>query len=212
MVSEPDAGFYAALAKGLQEATGDYVAYLNAGDVLHPTGLAVASDCFALPGVDWVTGYTAVCNEQAQITECWLPYRYRRNLLDCGAYGTQLPFVQQESTAWRRGLHAGVDFRILEKLRYAGDCYLWKCFASICELHVVRGVIGSFRVHEGQISEQKDVYRQELRSFSRPAAAWERAQCFIDRVLWATPERIKLLANRSTMISYDHRRRVWARR
>ena len=32
LISEPDAGLYAALAKGLQRATGDYVAYLNAGD------------------------------------------------------------------------------------------------------------------------------------------------------------------------------------
>ena len=164
-----------------------------------------------MPGVDWVTGYAAVCNERSQVTQCWLPYRYRRDLFECGAYGTLLPFVQQESTVWRRSLHAEVDFGVLEKLRFAGDCYLWKCFASKCELHVVRGLIGSFRVHRGQISEREHEYRQELRSFSRTVAAWERARCVIDRVTWAAPERIKLLANRSTLISYDHRRQMWSR-
>lgn len=211
VVSEPDSGVYAALAKGLQRATGDYVAYLNAGDLLHPAGLAIAAECFELPSVDWLTGYAAVCNEQSEVTQCWLPYRYRRSLFACGAYGTFLPFLQQESTVWRRKLHAEVDFAFLEKLRYAGDSYLWKCFASVCELYVVRGLIGSFRVHQGQISERKDEYRRELASFSRPAAAWERVQGVVDRALWAGPERLKSRANRSTLIQYDYTRQAWAR-
>jgi hypothetical protein len=99
----------------------------------------------------------------------------------------------------------------LERLRFAGDSYLWKCFAMVCELHVVRGLIGSFRVHQGQISERKDEYRQELRSFSRPASASERVQCLVDRVLWAGPERLKSWANCSTLIQYDQRRQIWAR-
>ena len=211
VVSEPDRGFYDALAKGLQRASGDYVAYLNAGDLLHPAGLAIAAECFELPGVKWLTGYAAVCNVQSQVTQCWLPYRYRRNLFACGAYGTFMPFLQQESTLWRRELHAAVDFRILENLRYAGDSYLWKCFASICDLHVVRGLIGSFRVHRGQISERIGDYRKELGSFSRPPSAGERAQGLVDRVLWAGPERLKSWANRSTLIRYDHTRQGWVR-
>ena len=43
VVSEPDTGFYAALAKGLQRVSGDYVAYLNAGDLFHAGGLAIAA-------------------------------------------------------------------------------------------------------------------------------------------------------------------------
>jgi len=209
VISEPDAGFYAALAKGLQRTTGEGVAYLNAGDVLDPAGLGIAAECFALPGVDWLTGYTAVCNERSQVTHCGLPYRYRRSLFACGAYGTFLPFLQQESTVWRRRLHAGVDFSVLQKLRYAGDSYLWKCFAALCELHVVRGLIGSFRIHQGQISERMDEYRRELKSFCRPASALERVQCLVDRALWAAPERVKAKANRSTLILYDHARQAW---
>lgn len=209
VVSEPDEGFYAALAKGLQKTTGDCVAYLNAGDVLHPAGFSIAAECFGLPGVDWLTGYTAVCNERSQITHCGLPYRYRRNLFECGAYGTFLPFLQQESTVWRRELHAAVDFRVVERLRFAGDSYLWKCFASMRELYIVQGLIGSFRVHQGQISESMDEYRRELRSFSRPPNAPERLQGLADRAMWAAPERVKALANRSTLVSYDHARQAW---
>lgn len=211
VVSEPDAGFYAALAKGLQRATGDYVAYLNAGDVLHPAGLGIAAECFELPGVDWLTGYAAIYNEKSQLTRCWLPFRYRRKLFECGAYGTLLPFLQQESTVWRRKLHASVDFGALEKLRYAGDAYLWKCFATASELHVVRGLIGGFRIHRGQISERLGDYLQELRSMSRAPSPVERIQCMAERVLWHLPERLKLSVNRATLIHYDHERQAWQR-
>jgi len=36
VISEPDGGMYDALARGLRLATGDVVAYLNAGDYYHP--------------------------------------------------------------------------------------------------------------------------------------------------------------------------------
>ncbi|MGH8130047.1 MAG: glycosyltransferase [Steroidobacteraceae bacterium] len=211
VVSRSDAGFYAGLAKGLQEAAGDYIAYLNAGDLLHPAGLDIAAECFEVPGVDWLTGYAAILNDKSQLTRCWLPYRYRRNLFACGAYGTLLPFLQQESTVWRRKLHAGVDFSFLAKLRYAGDAYLWKCFAEQSELTLVRGLIGGFRVHAGQISERVDEYLRELRTFSRPASVAERARCLVDRVLWWTPEQFKMVACGEALLRNDTATQAWRR-
>lgn len=209
VISERDNGFYAALAKGLQKATGDYVAYLNAGDFLLPGGLSIAADCFALSGVDWITGYASGCNDRSQIDRSFLPYRFRRNLLQCGAYGTVLPFMQQESTLWRRRLHETVDFRVLEKLRFAGDSYLWKCFSAVCDVYIVRGLIGVFRVHKGQISEQMERYRSELRSCSRPMTLLDWLQCAVDRPLWSAPVRVKARMNRSTMIGYDANSDAW---
>lgn len=212
VISEPDSGFYAALAKGLQRATGDYVAYLNAGDFYHPAGLGIAAECFELPDVDWLTGYAVTYNDRSQLTRCSLPFRYRKTLFECGAYGTLLPFlVQQESTVWRRSLHACVDFQFLQKLHLAGDAYLWKCFASVSELCIVRGHIGGYRVHAGQLSERRSEYLQEFISFSRPPTPMERLQCLADRFFWAMPERVKAWGNRSTMIVYDHSRQAWRR-
>jgi glycosyltransferase involved in cell wall biosynthesis len=209
VLSEPDASLYAALAKGLQCATGDYVAYLNAGDLLHPTGLTIAADCFELPGVEWLTGYGALFSDRAQLVSCWLPYRYRRSLFASGTYGLRLPFVQQESTVWRRRLHAAVDWEALGRLRYAGDAFLWRCFATAADLYVVRGLIGGFRVHAGQISERMQEYREELRGFSRAATPLERLQCLADRALWWAPEQVKLWANRETLLRYHHKRGAW---
>jgi len=211
LISEPDQGLYDALAKGLQRASGDYVAYLNAGDFFHPAGLSVALDCLALPQVDWLTGCAVAYNERSQVTRWVLPFRFRRNLFECGAYGTLLPALQQESTVWRRSLHATVDFAFLKRLRYAGDAYLWKCFAKATEPSVVRGQIGGFRIHRGQISERIDDYVGELKSFSRAPSALERLQCVADRFLWAMPERIRSVAPRSTIILYDHPAQAWRR-
>lgn len=210
IVSRSDTGFYDGLAKGLQRATGDYVAYINAGDYLHPEGLGVAADALALPGVDWLTGYAVTYNDRSQVTRSQLPFRFRRNLFDCGAYGTLLPALQQESTVWRRSLQAGVDFQFLGKLRYAGDGYLWKCFAARAEPAIVRAEIGGFRIHQGQISGDLSAYRRELASFCRAPSAGERLQCAADRFLWAMPERVRgLLAPASPVIVYDHAGRAW---
>ena len=212
LVSEPDGGMYAALAKGLQRTTGDYVAYLNAGDFYHPSGLSIAADCFELPSVDWLTGFAVVYNDRSQVTNSFLPLRYRRSLFECGAYGTLVPFhLQQESTVWRRSLHASVDFRRLEGLRLAGDAYLWKCFATVSELSIVAGHIGGFRVHRGQLSERLGDYAEELRSFSRPPNARDRAHALGDRLLWAMPERVKRRLDRANLIVYDHASEAWRR-
>ncbi len=210
VVSRPDAGFYDALAKGLQRATGDYVAYLNAGDYLHAEGLSVAADCLALPGVDWLTGYAVTYNDRSQVTRSSLPFRFRSRLFECGAYGTLLPALQQESTVWRRSLQSGVDFDFLGELRYAGDGYLWKCFAARAEAVVVRAQIGGFRIHHGQISGDLAEYRRELASFCRAPSAAERLQCLADRFLWAMPERVRgVLASQSPLIVYDHAGQAW---
>ena len=210
IVSQPDGGFYAALAKGLQSVSGDYVAYLNAGDFYHPTGLEIAAQCFALPGVSWLTGYGVVYNEASQVTQCSLPFRYRRALFACGAYGSRLPFLQQESTLWRRSLHETVDFAALARMRLAGDSYLWNCFAGRAEVHIVRGQIGGFRVHGGQLSERRTEYLAELASFSRAASLAERVRSAADRAAWWLPERLKCALNRSTMILYDHQAQAWS--
>ncbi|OAI52052.1 hypothetical protein AYO46_06685 [Betaproteobacteria bacterium SCGC AG-212-J23] len=209
--SEPDGGFYDALAKGLQRATGDYVAYLNAGDLFHPAGLSVAADCFEIPGVDWLTGYAVAYNERSQVTRSALPFRYRRALFECGAYDARrLPALQQESTLWRRSLHATVDFKFLAKLRYAGDAYLWKCFATAADPSVVRGQIGGFRIHRGQISENLDDYVRELRSFSRSPNLMEQLRFVSDRFLWAMPERVRTVSGGSLVV-YDHAGQAWRR-
>ena len=100
--SEPDGGFYEALSQGLRQASGDIVAYLNAGDTFFPQAFGVLREAFLLPGVDWVTGYACLMNEASQITATWKPPRYRREFVQNGTYMRGFPFdgIQQECTFW----------------------------------------------------------------------------------------------------------------
>jgi glycosyltransferase involved in cell wall biosynthesis len=52
-ISEPDNGMYDALAKGLELAKGDVIAYLNAGDVYHCAALSVVAEIMQKSG-EWV--------------------------------------------------------------------------------------------------------------------------------------------------------------
>ncbi len=168
--SEPDSGMYDALAKGLQRATGDVVAYLNAGDTYHPHAFEVLAEVFTRPGVDWVTGYSVLQNERSQIIASWKPPRYRREFFETGVYlgPHPRPGVQQESTFWSAKLNRAIDFQKLRGFRLAGDYFLWHSFAAQAPLHSVYSHLGAFRIHHGQLSSSIEAYHEEARSLVRP--------------------------------------------
>jgi len=209
LVSEPDAGMYDALAKGLSAVTGDVVAYLNAGDYYHPHAFDVIADIFDRPAVSWLTGFNTFYNEHGAATNVTLPFRYRAALFECGAYGRWfLPFVQQESTFWRRELLDLLDLRALAQLRYAGDTYLWTAFSRRATLDVVQAVLGGFRFHAGQISENRGAYRAEVRSFTRSPGVLDLALAGFDQLAWYLPPPVKKYLNRA-LIQYDHKAGRW---
>ena len=117
------------------------------------------------PQCRWLTGYAVTYNEAGAAVRFVLPYRFRRRLHRCGAYGRFLPFVQQESTFWKRELMESVDFERLAGFRLAGDYFLWRCFAERADLHVVSAHLGGFRQHAGIVGEPA-VFR-ELRRLAK---------------------------------------------
>ncbi len=93
-----------------------------------PYAFEVLVDIFQNRRVSWVTGFATIYNETGAIVEAVLPYRYRRRLFRCGAYGQMLPFIEQESTFWRRALHQNLNYAELARMRYAGDYYSLETF------------------------------------------------------------------------------------
>jgi len=209
LVSEADGSMYEALAKGLSATSGEVVAYLNAGDYYHPHAFDVVADIFESQPVSWLTGYNVIYNDHGAVTSVQLPFRYRRALFECGAYGRLLPFVQQESTFWRRDLNRHLDLRALAQLRYAGDSYLWTTFSRTEELHVVQAVLGGFRFHSGQLSENRDAYFAELRGFTRKSGFLDLALAGFDRAMWQAPAAFKKLFNADGLLRYDHKSGQW---
>jgi hypothetical protein len=79
-------------------------------------------------------------------------------------------------------------------------------------LCIVRGHIGGFRIHKGQLSENLERYRREQRTFSRPIALADRWHAAAERLLRVLPERVSArLADRSTLVLFDHARQAWRR-
>jgi len=175
ILSRQDRGLYDGLAKGLRRATGDVVAYLNAGDVYHPAALDLVADIFESGRVRWLTGLNLWSNEQGQVIRIRLPYRYRRDHIRKGLYGRVVgQNIQQDATFWDRSLHALLDLDRLAGLRLAGDYYLWRRFAEQEELHVVDAPLSTLMVHRGQLSEAEASYHAEMDTLRAPSGLWDR--------------------------------------
>ncbi len=170
-LSQPDRGMYDALAKGLEKATGNIIGYLNAGDILFPHAFEILEEVFQYPDIEWVTGYSTIINDQLQITNTAQPPRYRRQFIENGYYvDPSYPRnIQQESTFWSQRMNRLIDFKKLRSFQLAGDYFLWTEFAKETELHSIGSLLGAFRVHAGQLSENYDAYYQEVKSLLRKA-------------------------------------------
>jgi len=210
-VSEPDAGMYDALAKGLRLATGEIVCYINAGDFLNPYAIEVAVDIFSDSEVSWITGCRSICNENNAVTHVDLPFRYKKSLIRTGAYGATLPYIQQESTLWRRTLLENVDFNFLKQLKYAGDYFLWWSFSKTTELQVISCPFGVFKKHEGQLSENMDSYFSEMKTFVIKGGVFTKLQVLLELLLWGLHPRIRALFYNS-VYRYDHKAQRWVKR
>lgn len=174
--SEPDAGLYDAVAKGLAKSTGDVVAYLNAGDIFHEHAFRVVSELMTHDTVEWICGYQLKINEAGEVIAVARPPRYRRQFVLNGTYLKGFPYagIQQEGIFFRRRLLDFVHLEKLKQFRLGGDYFLWTELARHAELHTVLSFLGAFRVHRGQLSERLEAYRKEAQTCTRAETFRER--------------------------------------
>ena len=194
LVSEPDKGMYDGLAKGLSRVTGDVVAYLNADDYYLPNCFsAVATVLQSHPNVKWLTGLSTWYNERGHITHNNLPPCYKREMIVKGIYGEFVPHIQQESTFWRSHLLDCVSMDKLAALKFAGDFYLWSCFATEHNLEVLNTQLAGFRVRAGQKSDDKIAYQSEFESLRRETPRLrDRVYAHFLKMIWHFSVRWKL--------------------
>lgn len=202
VISEPDGGMYDALVKGLRRARGDYLAYLNASDRFFAGALdAVASVFRDRADVHWLTGWNATISESGAVFDARLPCRYRREYIRSYVYGTSLEHIQQESTFWRRELLDLVDFEKLRTFERAGDFYLWHCFAGSHQLHIVSALLGAFRMHGNQSSENIAAYDEEIRChFGAEISSASRIGVLLHCLMWALPNQWRRRLNRDIIV------------
>jgi glycosyltransferase involved in cell wall biosynthesis len=211
ILSEKDNGMYDALVKGIRRATGNFCSYINAGDFYSPYAFEILDSVFESPRIHWITGIRMLMNESSQITGVRLPFTYRRSFIKRGYYGAILPYIQQESTFWRRDLNKLIDLEYLKSLKYAGDYYLWTRFAEEAELYIAEAYLGAFKIHSGQKSENLTAYKTEKEQFTKmnlpnllvdlPLIAYEWLYFFADYY--------KSKANKKTLVTFNHKSSQW---
>lgn len=190
-VSEPDGGMYDALSKGFTLTSGKFVCYLNAGDLFSDHALKIAVSVFLDTGVKWITGLRSICNQKGYVTGVDLPFRYLSSLIQKGFYGTYLPYIQQESTFWDRDLLSLVSYDALQKLKLAGDYYLWFCFSHSERLTVVKAQLGFFKIHSGQLSESIEAYWEEALSFTDKKSFFSYLEVLREAFVWALHPKVR---------------------
>lgn len=210
ILSQKDKGMYDALAHGFRNIKEKGVCcYINAGDIYSPQAFDIVLDIFESKPAKWLTGMNATYNDRSQLVKISTPFKYRKRLFECGAYGTLLPFVQQEVTFWNSDLNALISFDRLSEFERAGDYYMWHEFSRVESLNIVEAHLGGFRIHGGQLSEDINKYLKEIRQITKTPNPIDLIFCAIDKLLWYAPGRIKKYLNKDHYYKYDHKNHKW---
>lgn len=177
--SEPDAGQYHGIQKGLNLASGDVMAWLNGDDVYLPWTLRLVGQIFArLPALQWIIGTPAYMNALGECTRVSsvagpaYPQSYVRN----GWFRPALAgYLQQESMFWRRSLWDRAGGLNLG-LKFAADFDLWRRFAEHAPLVSLTAPLAMFRQRPGvqRSSTGLHSYEAEVRQVCAglPRAPW----------------------------------------
>ena len=161
--SQPDGGQYNAINDGFKKTTGEIMAWLNSDDKYHHNAFFKVAHVFSThENVEWLTGRHTLWDKDGAVqlieTE-WLPEHSREKFFQ---KQYDKPWIQQESTFWRRSLWEKAGSGLATDLDYAGDLELWLRFFRFAPLYTVDALLGGYRVHGNQKAALfMDKYREE---------------------------------------------------
>ena len=159
---------YQSLAWGLDQCSGDYLAWLNADDLYPRWSFQSLCTFVEKTRAEWVTGLPACWDEAGALRfvrpRAWHPRRFIR----AGMFNLQaLGFLQQESMFFSRELFARLtvsERATFAAQKFAGDFFLWKTLAEHAPLATAPAVLGGFRAHGANMSAANmDAYMDEVR-------------------------------------------------
>jgi glycosyltransferase involved in cell wall biosynthesis len=161
-LSEPDEGYAEALAKGFRRCTGEFLCWINAGDLLLKGSLHVARQILAKTGADLIFGDDVYVDEQSRVI--FQSRGHIGSLKHVMLYGGWTPL--QDACYWRRSLYEQVG-GINPALKYAADFDFFLRASLTGQCRYVPKVFSAFRRHSEQKSisgaVQYDSEKQECR-------------------------------------------------
>jgi glycosyltransferase involved in cell wall biosynthesis len=144
--SGPDDGMYDAINKGLAQARGDVIGYLNSDDVYFPWTAEVVMEAFRVwPNADVVFGDgLAVDHRRSRQRLAFIPPFDVRHLAVSGSLFQPAVFVR------RRVFEANGLFD--PKLRFVGDLEYWVRIGKDAEFRRIDEVLAAERIHDLALS------------------------------------------------------------
>jgi glycosyltransferase involved in cell wall biosynthesis len=174
-VSEPDRGQSHAVNKGIQRATGEYLAWINSDDLLLPGALRRVAAVFdADPEVMWAYGRCRVVDEHGK--EIRKPITaYKNLLLRRFSYRKLLleNFISQPATFFRRAVFDEVGL-LREERHYDMDYDLWLRLGRRYEPAVVDAYLAEFRMHTSSKTNQG--FEESLRAANELVRSYAAAE------------------------------------
>ena len=145
--SEADRGQTDAINKGLQLATGEILAYLNADDILLPNSLWKVADIFTNhPEIRWVTGRCKIVDVN-RVDVRRAIYHYKNMLLRSSSYRLLIltNYISQPATFWHRELMELCGL-FDDNLKYVMDYDYWFRAWKIAVPYIYHHDLASFRI------------------------------------------------------------------
>ena len=155
-VSEKDKGQTDAINKGLRQAKGEVMAYLNSDDVYTEGALLKVGEYYADTKADWITGDCTVIDVEGNPSSGnWLIRRYKRFLmalyspLTLRIADSMLP---QPSTFWSRKAWEKIG-EFNDNYHYVMDYDYWLRLSRYYKPHDLKSILSGFRAQPDSKSE-----------------------------------------------------------
>lgn len=198
-VSEADAGYADAVAKGFRRAGGHYLCWVNSGDLLLDGALDKARTALHETGADLIFGDDLLIDDEDTVLQ--VSNGHATDLRAMTLYAGWTPL--QESCFWTRALYeriGGID----SSVKYAADYDLFLRMSLAGRCHYVAAIFGAFRRHDGQLSMAKSglykAERERCRVRELDALPWNPLLPMIKTYFWFKVRwRVRLQAKKRNM-------------
>ncbi|GAK50569.1 glycosyl transferase, group 2 family protein [Candidatus Moduliflexus flocculans] len=159
-VSEPDRGQSHAINKGLQQAHGEILCWLNSDDLLKPGALYHVASMFRdLAAPSWIVGATELIARDGTYLDIQQVRDIDERFFLTWSDRIWLP---QQSTFWNRAMWELVK-PLREDLTYVMDVALWLKMFQVVRPETTPRILSSYRIHEVSKTVSAPMHsRQEL--------------------------------------------------
>lgn len=179
LIAEPDNGQTDAINKGLRQATGDIVCWLNSDDYFLPGTLATVGNFFANhPDNIWLTGDCQIVDQASRLIQ--QPVRQYKRLLRSltpAMYLGMTNAICQPSTFWRRKAHGQLGY-LTESLHYTMDYDWWLRLQQLQPPAILPQPLTAFRIHANSkggnqyVRQFEEDYQTFCRYWPEPSIRW----------------------------------------